>query len=288
MLQKADTNPFYVFVVLTLAAFLLTFAFTRKPGVVYKTNAVLRVDAEAGEIVGEHTASEVQQELVSMLLAPEFVADAMRSADMIRGENTPEFLAVAQSIAERIAMTATSYQPLGQLGHTRVTLSLVTERPEAGISLLTELSRQAQQANSRIQMFEPFVADQVGGSITQLQWIALAVISSFVGLIGLVLADRARESNVLVSIQQAEEVLPVVADFCDPENADYVLAVQTAESEQKFRQRTFKTVLRCAELAVAAVFLLMTYQLATQQTLVERFVANPLAAYGEVLSRVVG
>ena len=162
MSQNADTNPFYVFLVLSLAAFLLMFAFSREPGIVFRTDAVLRVDAEAGEVVNEATAGRVRNEMQATMLAPEFVVDAMRSADMIRGETTPQIRGVADSIAQRISLAATSYQPLGQLGHTRVTLSLVTERPEAGISLLAGLSRQAQQANSRIQTFEPFVADQSG------------------------------------------------------------------------------------------------------------------------------
>ena len=288
MSQNADTNPIYVFVVLSLAAFLMMFAFTRDPGIVYKTQAVLRVDAKPNELVDAATATKIQNEFSSRLLDHEFLLDAMRAADMVRGETTPQLLAVARDIAERMSLTAMSHQPLQQQGHTRVQLALVTERPDAGIALLTELSRKAKETDARIETFAPFVANQAGGSIDQFQWFLLASLSTIIGLVGLVLADRARKTRMLIETEHAEEVLPVVADFCDREDLEYVGAVEAAQNDQRVRRRTFITALRIAEVAVAAVFLLMIYHLATKQTLLDRFIANPLAAYSEVLSSVIG
>ena len=93
---------------------------------------------------------------------------------------------------------------------------------------------------------------------------------------------------MLTSQEQAEQVLPVVGDFIDETQAVLRETLTELDVQQARRRRIFTTVLRAAELAVAAVFLLMVYHLATQNALLDRFITDPLAAYGEVLTYTIG
>jgi hypothetical protein len=54
------------------------------------------------------------------------------------------------------------------------------------------------------------------------------------------------------------------------------------------RRRVSHVAMRAAELTVAAVFLMMVYQLCTRAGLPGRFLDDPFAAYGEVLTHVIG
>ena len=87
---------------------------------------------------------------------------------------------------------------------------------------------------------------------------------------------------------RAEQVLPVVADFSDDAHEELAGTREVVAEEQLVRSRTLTAVLRVAEVAVAAAFLLMVFHLATKDTLLDRFVSDPLAAYGEVLTYVIG
>ena len=127
-----------------------------------------------------------------------------------------------------------------------------------------------------------------GGTIDTFSWFLLSIVSACVGAFGLILRDRAENPSLLINNQQAEQVLPVVADFSDDGHEELAGAREVVAEEQLARNRTLTAVLRVAEVAVAAAFLLMVFHLATRDTLLDRFITNPLAAYGEVLTYVVG
>ncbi len=297
MSKAPESNPVYVFVVLTLAAFLTLFAFWRTPGIVYETQVLFRVSSHDATDAG--TAQLVRSQFEDALLTSESVLEGLRAAGMLEGETTPDMLTISQGIVDRLQVRTEQNQT--NTPETWVWLSLATEHPEAAIALLQKMSEQAvTDQNSLlpeiveasdtnvITATPPTVAGRRGGSIDAYGWFLLAIPSCIVGVVGLVLCDRARNPRVLTSQEQAEQVLPVVGDFIDETQAVLRETLTELDAQQARRRRIFTTVLRAAELAVAAVFLLMVYHLATQNALLDRFITDPLAAYGEVLTYTIG
>ena len=290
MSKTTQPSPVYVFVVLSLAAFLTLFTFCRKPGIVYRTEVLFRQALQSSEVADSKAGTAaIEKTLEQQLLDPEFVLSAMRRGEMIRGATTPETLAIAASIAKRMNVHAHAAQ-----GETLLRLSLITERPKAGLRLLDAMSQQfsaettGPMANAEIRSFPATIADRRGGTIDSLSWFLLSIASACVGVFGLVLRDRAEKPSLLISNEQAEQVLPVVADFSDDAHEELAGTREVVAEEQLVRSRTLTAVLRVAEVAVAAAFLLMVFHLATKDTLLDRFVSDPLAAYGEVLTYVIG
>jgi|GEM_PF-6228144 len=292
MSESTQPSPVYVFVVLSLAAFLTLFTFCRKPGIAYRTEVFFRQTLDPSElsaqIADENVIEETRLRFEQQMLEPEFMLNAMRSAKMIRGTTTPETLAIAESIAKRMRVDAKVAQ-----GQASMRLSLITERPKAALNLLDAMSQQlvempGSKEHGEIRLFPATIADRRGGTIDTFRWFLLSIASACVGVFGLVLRDRAENPRLLVSNEQTEQVLPVVADFSDDAHEELVGARVEVAEEQWVRSRTLTAVLRVGEIAVAAAFLLMVFHLATKDTLIDRFVSNPLAAYGEVLTYVIG
>ena len=106
MFSKSSSDqpsPVYVFVVLSLAAFLLLFTVWRRPRAQYNTEVTIR----ATEMIGSEIASD--EELLAMsaelregLLSPESVLQSLENAGMVRGDAWPEMLAIASEISGRM------------------------------------------------------------------------------------------------------------------------------------------------------------------------------------------
>lgn len=277
-LSSTHVSPIYAFVVLSLAAFLTMFTFCRKPGIVFETQSVFQLS----QLPAGVDLDQVREGLEETMLAPEYVLDAMRNADIIRGDTSPETLAIAKNIARRMRLsTATQHD------QNYARLTLVTERPEAGMDLLNGMVKTLQPADAASGALEAYPATitrQRGGSINAERLLVLCIAAAVVGLFGLVLCDRAKKSPILLTNEDVTTVtgVPVVGDFFDESTA------HEARERQIYRQRSFSFALRIAELGVAAVFVLMVYQLATKDALLNRFLIDPLAVYGEVLTRVIG
>ena len=169
---------------------------------------------------------------------------------------------------------------------TSVRLSLLTQRPDAGCILLDGLAEHllASKTVEAAEAFPATVSQQRGGSITPYRLFWLSLLSSFVGVLGLILHDRAKSKAVLRSPEDVQQAsgLPAVISMLDQDR------LTTSEQNHRQQERIFSAALRASELSIAVVFLLMVLNLATQNALVDRFVADPLAAYGEVLTRVLG
>ena len=272
----------YVFVVLSLAAFLALFTCFRKPGMAYQTQVTFR-PTEAGEgPFGSVFLSEFKSEIHSKLLAPEFILDAMRHADLIESETSPETLSIAEEIANRMQVRV---REMDAKLYGRV--ELTTERPEAGIKLLDSMMRdmpslQTCNNSSDIETHAAAITRPRGGSVNRARLLQLWVASGLFGLLGVVWASRNGRSVTLQSGKEVSEVsgLPVIADFSLGKSL-------TATEQLRPKRRSFGIVLRAAELAVAAVFLVMVFNLITRDALATRFVDDPLAAYGEVLTNII-
>ena len=272
--KSRKPSSIYVFVVLATAAFLTLFVFFRRPGITYETQVTFRTDATS--------AVTQAQDAKSKLLAPEFVLDAMRQANFLKGETNPESLGIAKSIADRMRV-ATSKHDAGTYTH----VMLVTKRPKAGIKLLDGMMHvmvdKAGDDAAKFVTHPAVISRQHGGSVSPFDLILLLIASAVMGVVGLVLADRIDESDILHTPEEVDRVagIPVLGNFADvTDDADL--------SQLAVRRRAFRFALRAAELSVAAVFVLMIYNLVTQHALLTRFMHDPLAAYGEVLTHVIG
>lgn len=273
----------YVFVVLSLAAFLTLFTFFRAPGITYQTQVTFRPKSAGGGPYTPEFLRQFKSEIESKLLAPAFVLDAMRKGGLIQCDTTPETLKISGRIAERMQVHVREHD--SQL-YGRITLA--TERPESGLKLLDSMLRDIPSlstcANTNAVETRPAViSGQRGGSVTRARLMQLGFLSSLFGLLGLVLASRIRPSTTLLTRQEVSDAagVPVVADF-----AAGIALPQNREN--RTQRRTFSIVLRAAELAVAAVFFLMVFHLATRDAMATRFVADPLAAYGEMVASMIG
>ena len=266
---------------MSLAAFLILFTFCRDPGIVYETEAVFRGSVNR-QVVSESAVEGMRTELERLVLKPEFVLDAMRQADIIRGDVSSETLKIAASIADRMRLRADTYD-----GQAFMRLSLVTERPQAGITLLNSMGELVPTTidTGSLVTNPATITRQRGGSISAFELIWLCVTSCLAGVAGLAMCKNTQESPIILTRAEVRELagVPIVGDFDDsPSQRGESAGMRIA------RQRTFGAAMRVAELAVAAVFFLMLYQFATRDALLDRFLVDPLATYGEVLTHVIG
>lgn len=281
-LLSCHPSPTYVFVVLSLAAFLTMFTFCRAPGINYEIQAAFFSTAMDGKPLSDQRRAELVSELRAKALTPEFVLAALRSAEMIRGDATPEMLKIGEEISGRmrVRMVTAGARHVGQF-------SLQTDHPQAGKRLLDSLTENLEttecfEAGSLVSV--PSELTRIsGGSITSGTLMALLIVASLVGQIGLMLTNRLQNTPVPYTKEEVQETtgLPVIAEL--------VPAASAPKHERHIaRRRRLKQATRVAEIGIAAVFTVMLYQFATRESMFARFVADPLAAYGEVLTRVIG
>ena len=278
-LDREQPSTVYIFVVFSLAAFLLLFTFFRTPGITYETQVVFTQAITTEESATPDVNAE-EAKAAKLLLSPTFVLDAMRQAQMMRGETNEETLGIAKRITDRMRVKTTQLN-----GAISTRLLLFTHHPEAATKLLDSLMQQLQTAPSystaNISTHPAIISRQRGGSVAATDLLLLAVMSCLAGGFGLLCSGRL-DSSVLRTPEDVDQLagLPVLANFArrsaDSHDGDYLV-----------RRRAFDVAVRIAELSVAAIFLLMVYNLVTQDALMTRFANDPLAAYGEVITNLV-
>ncbi len=286
MLSKSSSglpSPVYVFVVLSLAAFLLLFTVWRRPRAQYNTQVTIR----AKEMIGQEVATNeellaMSAELREELLSPESVLQSLQNAGMIRGDGQPEMLSIAGEIAGR--MRAHYFTNEGQAF---MRVSLLTEHPEVGMTLLNQMMADLQSLaakNDTMLEINPSIAKRIrGAAVSPSSLMLLVLCSSLVGILGLALLEQAKEREVLLTHDDviATSRLPVIADF----------AVE-AEIPERMKQiawkRRFRFAICVAEIAIAAVVLLMLFNTATQKPFPNLLLQDPLAAYNDALYRLLG
>jgi hypothetical protein len=267
----------YVFVVLLLAAFMAMFVIWRSPGITYWVQAeVVLAGIDAAELVDDLT--RIESETCKQFLDEDFILSALQAAELIRGETTPQMESIAAQIGQRLKVrpsVANDAKP-------SVQIALETQHPQSAVKLLDCMTMQTEAVVTKgMRAIPAKVASQRGGSIKHGQLTVLLMLSSIVGFAGFWLAEQAKPTPILYSGQEVQEAvgLQVVVNLED-ENA---LPVRNLAA---YRRRFLRLLLTTAECGIAAVFLLIVFQLATQDAFPTRFCANPLAAYGEALTRV--
>lgn len=295
---NAQPGRLYVFVVLSLAAFLCLFMMFRDRSQIFETSVVFRpVSMNGGEVAADQlevARSDAQIRLVT----PEFILDSLQDAGVVSGDATPELLEISGEIASRMRMRATTSGK-----NVFLELSLITERPAAGIRLLDSMMARCesmagdtdspaviqaspagiQASPAGIRASPAAVSQQQARAITRDNLAKISLASLACGWMGLLLRRRSLSGSRLVTKVDVADTagVPVVGDFVE--------RFQLPERDRVMvRRRTLRAGLHFAELVVAAVFLLMMFQLATREALLSQFVDNPLAAYSEVLTRVMG
>ena len=281
-------SPVYVFVVLSLAAFLALFTVVRKQGLVYETSIAYSVNVANPDQLPTELVDALRVQAESKMTTPEFVLDSMRHAEIVAAncESTPEALEIAQGIADRMRFRSIPIenQASRTAASARRELVLVTERPKAGIRLLDSmLADLARSSKHEIASFPATIIHQHGGSVSPTGLLMLIVSSGMVGFLGLMLHESSKQTPVLYTNDDVTEIagVPVVADFVEDQTFPDREAIMV-------RRRAFRFAVRTAELVIAAVFLVMICNLFVRDALMTRFVSNPLAAYGEVLASLTG
>ena len=283
--QRVLPSPIYVFVVMSLAAFLTLFTIVRKQGVVYETSAEFAVEVANSTELPEALIETVWVQAESKLIRPTFVLDAMRHSKIVPAdcETTPETLAIAKGITDRMRFRKL-YPGDNKPNAPRCAIVLLTEKPDVGNQLLdTMLADLAKTSSHQITAAPAAVARKHGGSVSSTGLFLLLASSCMLGFLGLMLHDSSKQTEVLYTNDEVTEIagVPVVADFVED-------GTFPAREAIMVRRRAFHLSLRFAELVVAAVFLLMVCNLAIRDAFMSRFVSNPLAAYSEVLSTLMG
>lgn len=267
----------YVFVVLALAAFMLLFVIWRSPGITYRVQAEVVSAIEANE---QGDLAQIGSQTSQQLLDTDFILAALKRAELIRGETTPQMRSIAEGIGQRLNLR------WGETSDAKPTiqLALETQNPQAAVQLLDCMTMQsADVVNSSMLAVPATLVSQRGGSVKQNQLAILLMLSSVAGLAGVWLADRAKPTPVLYSEQEVQEVVGLLV-LVRLEN-DHVSPIGT---RSVYRRRLFRLFLAAAECGVVAVLALIVLQFATQDAFFSRFCTDPLAAYGEALSRVIG
>lgn len=264
--KRHQPSLLYVFVTLFLATFLLLFTIWREPGTLYEAAAEFETTATPQELSDAFSARAI--------------LTALHHAEMVRGAH-PDLLRIAEEIADRMHVEVADRSPAGKL-------TLRTRHPEAAIKLLDTLVADIAHTPESVALVTHPQPTKIvgvrGGSVRGGQLSVLSVLASIIALCGVVFSSRAHACKLLLTRGEVERAtgLPVVTELTGK--------VQLPEKTTKrVAERRFSSVaLWAAELTVAGVFLLMVYQLATESGLPSRFLHDPLAAYGEVLTEVIG
>lgn len=288
MADRHQPSPPYVFVVLSLAAFLTLFTLFCSRKTIYETTADIQLSAarlqqlpmnpsQRGQRLDELTI--LRDTAAVTLLKGDFIFDALSHADMLGGEKSPEKLQIANDIASRMRVDLVDSNEAP-----RVRLALVTENPAAGIRLLDSMLNDFQDNSATLIERHPArISRRHGGTLSSFGLLQLSFVSAIVGCLGLALLYGSTSGSTLLNRRQVSRIsgLPVLAHVGDATTIP-------VRDRQLVRSRALQVGLRTAELVVAAVFALMVYHLTTKDALMTRFVDDPLAAYGEVLAKFVG
>lgn len=270
----AQPSSIYVFVVLSLAVFFVLFTFFREPGVAYDVRVTFRGAEQPAGIDLPGLRDELRD--------PELVLEAMEIAGIISYDLAPgsheEAISVAQHVADRLRVYSQEQNHQWQL-------ALKTERPQSGAKLLDcILSDFVTQRGEALTVVRPAtIVGQRGGSISADDVTAMVFVSCFIGGFGILLGRASRPSAVLSTPDEVVDVvqLPVVADLAVP-------LLSPTSRRVLGRRRVNRIILRVAEVAVAAVFLLILFNFVSNDDFAHRFVVDPFAAYGEALTSVIG
>ena len=285
MADREQPSPPYVFVVLSLAAFLTLFTLFCSRKTIYETYADIRLSATESQQAAR-TRREQMSDLTILrdsaaatLLNAESIFEALKHANMLGGDRSPEKLQISKDIASRMRVDV-----IDGGNDPKVQLALVTENPAAGIRLLDSMLHDFQSISPAAIDYSPAMISRChGGSVSSLGLLQLSFVSAIAGCLGLALLYGSTAGSTLFSDRQVSLIcgLPVIAHVGDATD-------MPIRDKRLVRSRALRVSLRTAELVVAAVFALMVYHLATKGALMTRFVDDPLATYGEVLARFVG
>ncbi len=127
--SSSKPSSVYVFVVMSLAAFLTLFTICRQPATqfVAEVRIALPDDAESDTFPIDHVRQS--------LLDPPRVLNSLRQAGMIHGDANPEMLKIAAEITSRMRIDSYVAQDKQQFAK----LSLATEHPKVGTHLLEQM-----------------------------------------------------------------------------------------------------------------------------------------------------
>ncbi len=277
--DRGNSRPssLYVSGVLGLAAFMAMFVIWRSPGITYGVQAeFVLAGIDAAEL--KHDPTRLESQAWQQLLETDFIVSALKRAELIRGATTPQMESIAAQIGQRLQVRLSAAND----AKPSVQLALETQNPQATVKFLDCMAMQSKAAvTNGMRVVPATVASQRGGSIKHDQLTVLFILSSIVGFAGYWLAEQAKPTPILYSGQEVQEAvgLQVVVSLEDED----ALPVSNLAAH---RRRFSRLLLTTAECGIAAVFLLIVFQSATQDAFVSRFLANPLAAYGEALTRV--
>jgi hypothetical protein len=199
---------------------------------------------------------------------------------MISGSTTDETLRISQEIASRLRVQVVPENDpkLGQL-------TLVTSHPTVAVRLLDSMLQIASsEESSDIISFavQPAAVARIrGGSVTSGKLFLVSACSGIIGFCGVFWTKRARASSLLYTSREVKETagVPVIANLVDD-------ATFPARARQIWRRRLTRFAVGAAEMTIGAVFLVMIFQLSTLDAFAMRFIQDPLAAYGEALTRL--
>ena len=273
-------SPIYVFVVLSLAAFLALFVIWRAPGITYLVQATIHFEDLDGQALPALEVDRLSQQVLAQAIDPQHVLEDLRSAGMLGdvGDDDQD-RKVADEISSRM-----DAQFVSRGGRNEAQVSIASRNPSAARLLLDTIAyRVASESTGTLVPVQAEIVDQRGGSVRQGQLMLLGLLSSLVGFVGVVLAQRSRPAQILRTEREVTEVtgLPVLESFATRD-------MLSSAGYRDVARRVFRASVVAAELGVAAVFALMVYQFATREAFSGRFYHDPFAAYGEVLSRFIG
>jgi len=285
MFSKSSSDqpsPVYVFIVLSLAAFLTLFTVWRRPRAQYSTEVAVRASERVQDATTDEELLAMSAELRKELLSPESVLQSLQNAGMVRGDAKPEMLAIAGEVAGRMQANYFSNQDQAFMR-----VGLRTEHPKVGETLLNQmmldLKDQVSKNGTTLEVNSAISRRIRGTAVAPSSLLLLILCSSLFGILGLALLEKTKDGEVLLTNKDVTTTarLPVIADFA----SDQEIPERT---RQLAWHRRFQLVVRVAEVSIAAVVLLMFYNLATQQPFPNLLVQDPLAAYNDALGRLLG
>lgn len=268
----------YVFVVISLATFLCLFAFGRRSQIRYQ----VAVSLAAEELPGEALTVSLHQDLMTragdQCRDEEFVYAALESAGL--GDQLPPHtvMATVQDISRRLSVRACELN-----AHDRgIEITLDTAQPATGIGFLDRVASQV--GDRSIHPLRPAPAKIVnrrGGSVSAWQLVLITLASGTTGLAAAWLSRRLQPTAVLYS----EDDIKGFVEFPVLDLAGQAVVPTTKQSVKG--RRWIKACITAAEFGIAAVFLLMLYNVVATELFSARFLADPLAAYSEALAQLV-
>ena len=280
--QNQQPSPIYVFVVISLAAFLTLFTLWRRPRPQYVASVVVPVAASYGDQAAKQSHSGHINSLRQQLLNADFVMQSLKNAGIMKGEAKPEMLDIADEIASRMRLDLFNSQ-----NNTVLKLSMLTKHPVVGTTVLDQMVQDYQSsigASATAPTASAATASRVRGeSIHASSLVLLILCSALVGIGGLMLLEQSKETAVLLTENEvmATTQLPVLADFSRH------LAVPARTRQLAWRRR-FRTAVSVAEIAIAAAIVLMIYNMATQHSFSNLLFSDPLSAYSDAVCRILG